>query len=1282
MSLKLGDLYVQIGANIDGLKDAGPALRQLAKEVEKVSDATKKLAKDYSQLEMNLVRHEIAAGKMKIAEEARIAEERIAEMRRVEKEAAQIEMNIVRHEIEAGRMKIAAEREANNQRISEAEAAAKRLEQLELNTVKHEIEAGRAKIAREDAINKLRIQQAIENNKKFTEEQDRISNPAKDSAGVFENHFKGLDAAIKANEEYTASVGKIYKSAKESASVFQEYYDSIDSAKLKQAVEVNKKLVEEQDRVKKSAKESAGVFEKAFAEKEAQLLNERNLLVENAAKQKEVDDARLYQAIETNRKITAEQDKVLKSARESAYIFKNSDPTIKMRMFEIKSDVKDKLSDLIVKIVTLTGGVKTLGTIAKGSFNIIIGSVKKAASIIGWLTDKIFSLKSALLLGGAAWGFKKIIDLTAKFEGLVASMTAVTGSVKKAQEELAFIQNQAVRLGLDISDLSEQYTKFSASTKNTAIEGNLTKRVFLSLAEAARVLQMSTDDTHGAFRALSQIVSKGKLSAEELRQQLGDRLYGAFEMAAVAMGKTTDEFDRLLRTGQVNSMEFLPKLADELIKRYGDALPLALQKATAEFERVKNEMVLIGVALGNSGILQFAKELAIEIQNYLRPLRSILKQLEPYLNEKAKNFFDKKTPEEYFNIVRSGFASFVRFIGNLLGKVAEFTNATINSAYQIRKAFYDMIPGFKDERLKQLQDRLKEIDASISEQRQVSMTFEGDLPTGVQVTGTVDPKLMKARQQIAEEIAMLQGRGVYIEFDLRGYEELARMIEETNYQQNTLIQGAKDFDGPRFTGTSINKTSEEYGKLLEKIRQLQREAGMAAGMVNAMGASGTVAATQLNTAFGRMDSSVDIEKLVPMNKGDIIAAANELGITFHRSFYRAAASETALKNARNEVVSAVSGMVDDKNASDIAKGILSDLNKTEDQISAVSKLDPWQKFMGFFDSGYVDKLTQTNLNIENTRLELDKLSGTQPGKIDNIVASIKRIGEATGKDFFHGVDPSTLNHEDKLKAIATAAEEAKTSGDSLKTSFSEIGSVVSNVFGQIASMAGQITSMYEQQASYHAQMAQEALAYGQSQSDLYMRLADSVRYSNNAQAQSFEQRALASAQAASDEYAAHQKLRQQANAQAKAAFENQKKLSTVQAISATAVAVMDTYKNSGLGVYAAPLAGVMAALGAAQVAIIQQQQFTPRAKGGSITGGKPYLVGEKGPELIVPGQGGTVVNNSDLMDSIGGGGGVNVHFHINAADASGFGKLLLSHKGMIVNMFREAVRTNMRESPV
>ena len=55
-----------------------------------------------------------------------------------------------------------------------------------------------------------------------------------------------------------------------------------------------------------------------------------------------------------------------------------------------------------------------------------------------------------------------------------------------------------------------------------------------------------------------------------------------------------------------------------------------------------------------------------------------------------------------------------------------------------------------------------------------------------------------------------------------------------------------------------------------------------------------------------------------------------------------------------------------------------------------------------------------------------------------------------------------------------------------------------------------------------------------------------------------------------------------------------------------------------------------------------------RASGGSVSGGQPYLVGERGPELFVPSGAGTIKNNSDTS-SMGGGRGTIINQVINVS---------------------------------
>ena len=54
------------------------------------------------------------------------------------------------------------------------------------------------------------------------------------------------------------------------------------------------------------------------------------------------------------------------------------------------------------------------------------------------------------------------------------------------------------------------------------------------------------------------------------------------------------------------------------------------------------------------------------------------------------------------------------------------------------------------------------------------------------------------------------------------------------------------------------------------------------------------------------------------------------------------------------------------------------------------------------------------------------------------------------------------------------------------------------------------------------------------------------------------------------------------------------------------------------------------------------ENYVGKARGGPVTGGRPYMVGEKGPELMIPSGNGSIIPNNQL-----GGGGITVVQNIN-----------------------------------
>ena len=76
------------------------------------------------------------------------------------------------------------------------------------------------------------------------------------------------------------------------------------------------------------------------------------------------------------------------------------------------------------------------------------------------------------------------------------------------------------------------------------------------------------------------------------------------------------------------------------------------------------------------------------------------------------------------------------------------------------------------------------------------------------------------------------------------------------------------------------------------------------------------------------------------------------------------------------------------------------------------------------------------------------------------------------------------------------------------------------------------------------------------------------------------------------------------------------------------------------------------------------------ARGGVPSTNSPTLVGEKGPELFMPGTTGRVIPNNEL----GSGGETTVQFNINAVDSRSGTEFILEQKKQIINMINSAQR--------
>ncbi|EPW1099074.1 tape measure protein [Escherichia coli] len=175
---------------------------------------------------------------------------------------------------------------------------------------------------------------------------------------------------------------------------------------------------------------------------------------------------------------------------------------------------------------------------------------------------------SAIKAGTAIYSFqtaleayKKVMEVGLKKEASQRAAQFVLGD-EGAKRATEFVKNLANNTGVDQIETLSSFAKFSAGAGNMNTDQK--ESLFSNVIGTSRLMGLSTDEINGILKAFEQMASKGKIQAEELRGQLGDRMAGAFQLFARSLGMTTEELDKAMKDGKVLSKDVLPKVSAEM----------------------------------------------------------------------------------------------------------------------------------------------------------------------------------------------------------------------------------------------------------------------------------------------------------------------------------------------------------------------------------------------------------------------------------------------------------------------------------------------------------------------------------------------------------------------------------------------------------------------------------------------------------------------------------------------------------------------------------------------
>ena len=246
----------------------------------------------------------------------------------------------------------------------------------------------------------------------------------------------------------------------------------------------------------------------------------------------------------------------------------------------------------------------------QGSLKSLKGSFMDFSSAIGvglGMASFISNLKdTAVKLSVAQNTLKNVSYETLKYKNATYEAEI---TLDKYKENLKFVEGLSNKYGQSIIALTHEFAQFTAAANGLGISLDEQKRIYEALVRASATFHMSEDKTRDMIVAVTQMMSKGKITAEELRRQLGNHLPGAFNLMAKAAGVSTAKLEDMMKEGDALAVDLLPKFATELnnltkdahfdslqtsLNRFGNAW-VAFTQST-DFEGIFTKLVNAGIS--------------------------------------------------------------------------------------------------------------------------------------------------------------------------------------------------------------------------------------------------------------------------------------------------------------------------------------------------------------------------------------------------------------------------------------------------------------------------------------------------------------------------------------------------------------------------------------------------------------------------------------------------------------------------------------------------------------
>ena len=447
-------------------------------------------------------------------------------------------------------------------------------------------------------------------------------------------------------------------------------------------------------------------------------------------------------------------------------------------------------------------------------------------------------------IGAVVGGFRQSLGETAAYaaslEKLKIALQGVAPSTADYNSALATAAQVTRELNVPQEKAIAGITRLTAAVVGANGPVADAETTFRNVTAAIKATGGNSEDVQGAITAMVQVFSKGKVSAEELSGQLGERLPGAVTLFAKANNMSLQELQENLKKGTVGLNELMAFVRQLGVEYGGTAREIAASgaEAGARLTVAINDMrISVGNALRDvgagfqEGFTEFITDITPAATKAATALGETLKNLGPIIKGLAKNL-DTVAVALAGALGAAGIAAIIAKVIELGGVTKALTAAVIalNSSMLVNPIFLAAVGGALavggiyalTKAISEQADEVERLNrannlADKVENRsyaQGSQQVAEDLRRALSIRGTANTQLNVLAPQIKalrEQVA-IEGEDGVAQYDLRDAVQKQQRLLQTRASADKTIRKLKPLLAtPKELGTGTNVYEDPTG---------------------------------------------------------------------------------------------------------------------------------------------------------------------------------------------------------------------------------------------------------------------------------------------------------------------------------------------------------------------------------------------------------------------------------------------------------------------------------------